>query len=179
MRSRLQQLLFGQGIDMPATLGQQSSFPAVERNQRLTQPLDIHHLARSEMQNALLEPCRAVRIDAAIIRLSFIPAPPHCRTLGRQQEKTKNFPPRGCCASSTTATIFGITSPPRSTVHPVSDLDPQPLDLVGVVQCRAAYRCTPNQTPDEARATGVNLPVRPTCTVMSSIWVTPERAVNL
>ena len=80
--------------------------------------------------------------------------------------------------SSTTRATLGITSPPRST----STQSPifTPSRSISSMLCSVArLTVVPPMATGFSAATGVSLPVRPTCTRMSSICVSPARAANL
>ena len=86
--------------------------------------------------------------------------------------------PRGCCLSSTTETTLGMTSPPRSTCTQSPIFTPR--RSISSWLCRVArLTVVPPMETGVSAATGVSLPVRPTCTKMSSTWVMPPRAAHL
>jgi len=73
---------------------------------------------------------------------------------------------------------FGDDVAAALNFDPVEKLEAEALDEVGVVEGGAAD----GGAADEggvSSATGVSLPVRPTCTVISRTWVMPDLAVNL
>ena len=139
MRSSCSRSCFRQPVEVGNVLDQAALDELID--QRFAQAVDVHHVARGEMQNRPLQLCRAVRIDAAMVGLALACAPRCRRRPGNARACRTVSWPRGCSLSSTTFTTFGITSPPRSTSTQSPIFTPRSLD---VSPCCAAWRARPS-----------------------------------
>ena len=103
------------------------------RHQRLAQAIDVHHLARGKVQQALAQASRTIDVDAAVIDFAFGRARPRFRRPGTGGEDGNRRAARMVFVCDHFNDL-GNDIAAALDQHEVADLHPEARDLVGVVQ---------------------------------------------
>jgi hypothetical protein len=128
-----EQLLGGERIQIGHAVGQAAIHQLI--HQRLAHAIDIHHAARGEMQNRLLEPRRAVDVDAAAGGLALFAH--HRAAANRARFGHAERLAHGALRAD--PHHLGNHVAAALDDHLVADLQAQPLDLVFIVQRGAGH----------------------------------------
>jgi len=135
-------------------------------------PFNVHPRLATRSAGCSRATCRAIGIHAKVIGSPRRgPRVPRTRACSRITNSTV---PRACPPIRARLWITSPPAPPR----PNRRFSPPAGNLVHVVQ-RGRLTVVPPIDTGFQRRPGVSFPVRPTCTRMSSIWVSPARAGKL